>query len=125
MYDALVKYLEQRGFFTFFQNLDQLVISAGIPNLPTVNSFWVTQLKGQWYLSRWLPAVYRIPARVNVCDVCSKVLRSSQTALYSMNDLCVGQFGLERLSEQETDSIFCGFKLINSARQNSQRAAIA
>ena len=106
MYDKLISCLERKRISAFFQNPSQLVVSAGIPNFPTVNSFWVTQVREQWYLSTWLPAVYRIPKEQNICELCAEVPQSSQTAIYRVEEHHVAKYGLERLSEEEADSLF-------------------
>src|SRR5256885_1976882 len=60
MYDKLISCLERKA--AFFQNQSQLVVSAAIPNFPTVNSFWVTQLRTQWKSKR--RADIRSPCRI-------------------------------------------------------------
>jgi hypothetical protein len=103
MYDQLVKCLAGRGISTFFQKPNQLVVCSTIPNDPASNSFWVTQLEGSWYLSTWLPAVYRIPDEQDVCAVCAAVLLASPTAIYTVDDQSVEAFGLERLPDGPTE----------------------
>jgi len=103
MYDDLIKCLESKGIVSFFQSPRQLVVSASFPNWPSYNSFWVTHWNEVWYISTWLPAVYRSPKGVDICQVCCDALRCSETQMYTLGLDCVSKHGLERLSEVESD----------------------
>ena len=107
-YISLTKALATVGLTAQQSRPDQLIVSTQQgpvwPN--TGNSFWLSLKQGFWYLSTWLPAVYRIPKEQNICELCAEVPQSSQTAIYRVEEHHVAKYGLERLSEEEADSLF-------------------
>ena len=105
MYDDLIACLERKGITSFFQNPNHLVIAAEVPNFPSSNSFWVTIHRGHWHLGTWSPRVYRVPTDQDMCELCADVLRSSETAIYSVAQNLILRFKLEELREKEVDEI--------------------
>ena len=121
MFQALRNCLAERGVSTFLQTPRQLVVSSSLPNLPTSNSFWVACHEGAWYLSTWLPAIYRIPPDQDVCEVCSGVLASSDRAVYTVAKEYVRKYELTRLSGKQTDALL--MSLFRKPRKERRKGA--
>ena len=104
MFEKVISDLNKAGVSSYLQGPGQLVVCTTIPNFPTSNSFWVTCRDGVWFISTWLPAIYRIPLTQQIADVCVAVLKSSQTAAYRISDECIRKFALEELNEREAET---------------------
>jgi hypothetical protein len=87
---------------------DQLVVSAQEgPVWPNRgNSFWLSCRDGDWFLSTWAPACYRIPGDQDVVTVCSACMKTGTSAMSRVPEEIVTRFGLERISDQDFDRLF-------------------
>ena len=103
--EELANRLAENGIRSFEQQPGQLIVSSDFPHTPDHNSFWVTFREGYWFLSTWVPVIYRIPGDKDVSQVCAAVLESSSRAIYHVADELVYQFSLIRLTPDETDSL--------------------
>jgi hypothetical protein len=80
-----------------------LVISNANPALPASNSFWCTFKDARWYIGTWLPAIYQLPASLEISAACEHVFRSSTTAIYTIDRNLADRLSLRRLNDQEIE----------------------
>ena len=106
-YDSMRKALTELGLVGQMQNDDQLVVSShGGPVWPNHgNSFWLSHKEGNWYLSTWLPAGYRVPAEQDILALCSACMGGA-SAMYRLPSEVVARFRLQELDEIEYERLF-------------------
>jgi len=105
-YEQLIALLKARNVVAFLQQPGQLVVAVEFPNFPSRNSFWVTFFEGAWHLVTWSPHAYRIPPEVDVCEVCTDVLRGSATAIYRVDEANVLKHRLQPLTDDQAEELF-------------------
>jgi hypothetical protein len=107
-YKLMQKFLAELGLVGRMQGKDQLIVSSQDgPVWPNRgNSFWLSLKNGDWYLSTWLPAHYRIPADQDIKALCSACMNGPTTAMYRVPSEIMTQFGLEELDENEFERFF-------------------
>jgi hypothetical protein len=107
-YDLMEKALAELALVGRVQGKDQLVVSSqNGPVWPNRgNSFWLSQKDGDWYLSRWLPAHYKIPADQDIKALCSACMNGPTSAMYRVPSEIIAQFGLKELGENEFERLF-------------------
>ena len=102
---SLAERLATVGIGSYLQKPDMLVISNENPAWPGSNSFWVRNRGQAWFIGTWAPAIYRIPPNQNIVKICEVVFRSSSTAIYAIEGSMVEEFKLDRLTDEEMESL--------------------
>lgn len=80
-YESLTHAVQEAGFFTNGveqkHGWDRTCICArrDEDGRLTGNSFWVTKLRGDWYLGTWRDCLYRLPDANRIADLCVTWLR--------------------------------------------------
>jgi hypothetical protein len=105
LYKKVTQELAQRDILFYFQNEDQLVVTKAIPNVPSVNSFWITNRDGKWYLATWASRMYAISAEDSVAQVCEAVLKSSERARPAIDKQLLQSLDLRELTGTEMERI--------------------
>jgi hypothetical protein len=107
-YSELAAALENDGIVCRFMRPSQFVVSSQVGNVwpDRGNSFWVTHVAGRWYLFTWSPVGYRVPDSADITALCRTCMGFGESAMYSAPIEIVQQFGLDELSEEETDAVF-------------------
>jgi hypothetical protein len=101
-YRPIVEGLLARSVRTYFQGVDQLVISRQYPALPFgSNSFWITNIGETWYLSTWSPTCYRVPPEADLIGLCEVFVHFGTQAQAEIPAEIVKQFGVIRLTDEE------------------------
>lgn len=103
-YLELEQSLLAKGIGSYLQNPDLLVVSNVNPAMPNSNCFWVTNKGGEWFLGTWLPAVYQIPTKKNLSEICEAVFNSAQKAIFEVNETLAAKLNLRRLAETEIEA---------------------
>jgi hypothetical protein len=107
-YTSLAAALDAVGLVGKQRSANQLVVSTQRgPVWPNRgNSFWLSLQRGAWYLSTWLPACYRIPASQDVLALCLACMKFGASAMYEVPVEIATRFGLERISDDELETLF-------------------
>jgi hypothetical protein len=68
-------------------------------------SFWVTVIRGRWYVATWVPHVYSIPESIDVIGVVAAAIRAAQKHedpnYYIVDPAVVARFGLVEIAYSE------------------------
>jgi hypothetical protein len=81
---------------------DQLVVSSQQGG----NSFWLSHHHGNWYLSTWLPAYYRVPADGDIVSLCSTCMTVGSSAIYQVPPDIIARFQLQQIDERQYEELF-------------------
>jgi hypothetical protein len=107
-YDSLQEALAAVGLTGQRRSEDQLIVSSQEgPVWPNRgNSFWLSQKKEVWYLSTWLPAVYRIPESQDTVALCVGCMAVGTIAMYRVPPDLLAHFGLQEIDDEEYERLF-------------------
>ena len=108
VYKSFIDALDAVALVGVETSADQVIVSAQQgPVWPNRgNSFWVSYKRGNWYLSTWLPAAYRIPPGQDLVAVCLALMKSATSAMYHVPEEVVSHFGLEPIPDSEFERLF-------------------
>jgi hypothetical protein len=108
-YEAMAAQLSAVGLNAAQQGPQQLVVSsqpgAVWPNRG--NSFWLSLRDATWYLSTWLPALYKVPGDQDMLALCSECMSFGSSAMYTVPEHIARQFKLVR-ADDEYERLFPG-----------------
>ena len=107
-YSALNEALAAVGLTGQRSRPDQLVVSAqpGPVSPSRVNSFWLSQNQGVWYLSTWLPACYRVPVNQDIVGLCSACMAMGTSAMDRVPPDIVSRFKLQEIDDRQYERLF-------------------
>ncbi len=72
----------------------------------TGNSFWVSQIAGDWYLGSWSGREYALPHNANVALFCITVLtRSASKTEWDFDEQLKRDFGIVELEDSDFEQI--------------------
>jgi hypothetical protein len=94
-YDSVVERLTAKGIRAAFHRPHQLVLPRRI---------WITW-NGQWFVSTWTPAVYPVPAGVDVVAVCEECLAWPDDPFYEIPEAICHRYGLCRMNQADFDRV--------------------
>jgi hypothetical protein len=107
-YKELATALIPDGLQCQFQSAGQMVISRQVgPIWPNRgNSFWVTNVRNQWYLFTWGPVGYAVPATGDMAELCRTCMRCGSSAMAKAPPEIVDKFALVELSEDDLEAVY-------------------
>jgi hypothetical protein len=107
-YTQLAQDLAADGVRCQFQTPGQLVISTQVgPVWPDRgNSFWVTNVSGQWYLFTWAPRGYSLPESDRIAALCRAFMASSAKVEALVPENLIAEFTLRELSDEEVETVY-------------------
>ena len=98
-YSALTNAIENAGFFTTFQPIEEtcgriVCASHGGDWGMGGFSFWIAVRNGRWFIATWAPRFYEIPSAEDVVSVAIEALRNNDRKGYDINKEIKEQFSL-------------------------------
>ena len=106
-YQPVITALRGHSITAHFQTAGQLVVSCQIgPVWPDRgNSFWITNVHGQWYLATWSPVYYRVPSSSDIVALCVECMGQGEEAMFRVPDQLVNKHSLEEIPDTEFDQL--------------------
>jgi hypothetical protein len=91
------------------QNLpDQLIVSAqhSAAGPDRGNSFWLSYREGFWYLSTCTPVRYRVPASLDIVQLCKACIAVGNSAMDRVPPELVARFRLQEIDARQYEELF-------------------
>jgi hypothetical protein len=108
-YEVMAAQLSAIALNAAQQGPQKLVVSSQVgavwPNRG--NSFWLSLRNATWYLSTWLPALYKVPSDQDMVALCRECMSFGSGAMYTVPEHIAHQFGLVRVDD-EYEKLFPG-----------------
>ena len=104
--DAVVEFvldIQQSEFFVPITLGDQ----PDLANIPAFyqrrrGGFWVAKRGAKWFIAGWAPAIYRVPDRDALTELCLRLLRGEGSRAYGDFDEAIRRdFALEPVSDHQ------------------------
>jgi hypothetical protein len=94
-YYSVMDRLAAKGIRSEFHRPHQLVLPSRV---------WLT-CNERWYISTWTPAIYPVPANVDVTAVCQDCLNWPDDPFYEIPAAICERYGLSRMDDAEFDQV--------------------
>ncbi len=65
------------------------------------NSVWIAFRAGEWYLSTWTPAIYRVPVGCDLASLICDIVASSESVIYRVSKRLIDAYGLVEIDPEE------------------------